>query len=478
MSIRIGLIDSGININHLIMTKKDNVINGWKGNYPDFNDFLGHGTQCADLILKTAENVSQIYNVKVFDKSLKTTTKNILEALQWCIDNHIQLINLSLSINDLNFYYEFKQICDEAYRKNIIIVASADNFGRPCLPAYLDNVIGVGVAKENNGYLFYTDSNIQFYLNIENGEQTTSFAAARMTGIIANILTENPNIDIEQLKKMLQTQALPLKAEREHQKNEKIDFSEYTTPIKLNGNLESINKLLNNINDKHIVKNQIQTMALINITNIDTFSVELKIREELCNRRYKFAQISSNPQSESCAFDYSFLHYTQLPEKLHSAYAKAIIEHINYENSEAELIIIGINNPIIPSGVNNSGFFDCYSIPELSLLFGFQPDACLLIVNELMDFKYIQRNIGCLRSLFNADVLFLIYSSPYASVSENVAKQYVANYEQIKRISETHFLKLRTELIDKEQLNIYNVNDDTQLKCICDEIQKYLGEGT
>jgi hypothetical protein len=37
MNIRIGLIDSGINTNHSII-KEENVINGWKGNYNDYNE--------------------------------------------------------------------------------------------------------------------------------------------------------------------------------------------------------------------------------------------------------------------------------------------------------------------------------------------------------------------------------------------------------------------------------------------------------
>ena len=486
MSIQIGLIDSGVNLNHPLITLKDCVVNGWKGDSVDFNDSLGHGTLCAHLILGTAEFSSKIYNIKVFDKTLKTSTKKILKALQWCIDNNIKLINLSLSVPDINYYYEFKRICDEASQRGIFIVASADNIGRLCLPSYLDNVLGVGVAAiENDCDFYYTDSSIQLYskgtvTNLNGNPHNmpaTSFATARMTGIIASILHKYPNIDFNQLKNILLSKSLPFNNKKILIKNEEIDFNQCTIPISLSkyDDISLTVEELSNIDNQHIVKSQKLNMALINLAKeVEVVDIELKLKNELAVSKLNIIHISSSVKSEVCGIEYSFSNYRQIPEKLQTAYAKALIETVNINHPETELIIIGMEKSVVPFNTNSSCFFDKYTIPEISLLFGFQIDASILIVNELTEFEYIQRNIKCLKSLFDIDVIFLIYSSLYASVKKNKMTQNIPNFEQIKRLSEMRFLKLQNELKNTMNLKIYDIYDKIQSKNIADAILEVL----
>ena len=401
MSIRIGLIDNGININNSLITEKKSIINGWKGSYNDYNDAIGHGTQCAHLILKTAEFITEIYNVKVFDKTLRTSTKNILDALQWCINNDIKLINLSLSVPDINYYYEFKQICDDAYKKGIIIVAAADNAGQPCLPAYLENVLGVGIAKlENESDFYFVNASIQLYANgnISNicidqpAIQGTSFATARMTGRIANILLENPNINFNQLADLLFTESLTYKKEKILMKNQKINLNKYTVPVSLrqNRDVKLIIKELKDISTQHIVNNQILSIALINLSNNpDISDIEIKIKDELIKRKCKFIVINSDINSNTSDYIYSFNYYRQMQGRLQTTYAKALIETVNNNHPNAELILIRMDKSPVPLNLNSSNFFDNYTIPELSLLFGFQLDLSILIMNSSKLFSFL-----------------------------------------------------------------------------------------
>jgi hypothetical protein len=479
MCIRIGLIDSGININYPPITQKDCIINGWKGVYNDFNDSLGHGTQCAHLILKTAEFIPEIYNIKVFDKTLKTSTKNILDALQWCIENDIQLINLSLSIPDINYYYEFKHICDEAFEKGIIIVSSADNIGRPCLPAYLNNVFGVGTAGIENDFDFYcTDSTIQLYAkgvapNLNISMSATSFATARITGRIATVMQQHSGMNFNQLKNELLSKSLPFNKEKILIKNEKIDLGKYTIPVLLNkyDDVELCVEELKSISTRHITNNQKTNMALINLTNeIEIVDIELKLKDELAKRNHKILQMSSSAKAKALGFDYSFSCYKQIPKELCSAYAKALIETVNNQHSDTELIIIGMGKPVVPSYTNSLNFFDNYTSSEISLLFGFQIDTCILVVNELTEFRYIQRNVDSIRGLFNADVMFVIYSSLSYSAEKNNTAQYIPNFEQVKKISISQFIKLQNEINDKLNIDIYDINDEDHSKNIYDKI--------
>ncbi|GHT78745.1 hypothetical protein AGMMS50262_21690 [Bacteroidia bacterium] len=471
--ISIGLIDSGINVNHPLITRKNCIVNGCKGDYEDFGDLLGHGTQCAHLIMKMGGDTPIIYNNKVFDKTLKTSTKNILDALQWCIDNNIKLINLSLSVSDLNYYYEFKSICAEAYKKGIIIVASADNIGRPCLPAYLENVLGVGVVEiENENKFYYADSSIQLYSDgttpINTSElvtSATSFATARMTGLIATILQENPNIGFDQLKNILKTKSCPYKKEKILIQNKEVDLSKYTIPIRLSKNIsaKAIAEELKSISAHHIINNQKMTIALINLSNnMNILDVELKIKEKFKENNHEIVQISYSTQSEVYNFEYSFSCYEQIPEKLYPAYAKALIESANNEYPEAELIIIGMNKPIVSLDFNSINFFDTYTIPELALLSGFQIDSCIFIVDEITEFEYIQKNINCIKNLFDADVIFLIYSSLFNLATKKNMTQHIPDFEKIKQVSQTQFIKLQKKLKDKLNISIYNIDDELQ----------------
>jgi hypothetical protein len=250
--IQIALIDSGINLNDPLIDKK-RIITSWKGDYHCYDDFLGHGTKCAYLIQEAIPE-SKIHILKVFDKSLNTSSRNIINAIGWCIANNIDIINLSLSINDLNYYYEFKHVCDEANKQKIIIIASADNMMRPCLPAYLDNVIGVGVAFDiHNDFEFYfLEHSIQLYANgnIPNHKenlpqhQTTSFATARVTGIISKLMHEGSINELDKLENILSVQAKPVDDRSKIKINLPFDFSKNTIPIQLNRNIDLyINKL-------------------------------------------------------------------------------------------------------------------------------------------------------------------------------------------------------------------------------------------
>ena len=90
--------------------------------------------------------------------------------------------------------------------------------------------------------------------------------------------------------------------------------------------------------------------------------------------------------------------------------------------------------------------------------------------NELTEFKYIQRNIDCLKSLYDTEVIFLIYNSLYQQAVKNDLIRYVPNNKLIKEKYEKLFLKLKNELKDKLNLNLYDINNVDQSNEIYDGI--------
>lgn len=601
--IKIGLVDSGLNNTNII---EKHIIQGYKSNFDSYHDYLGHGTSCAQIILSIFGNVL-LYNVKVFDKKLITTTAKIIDAIEWCIKTKIKIINLSLSIQDLNYYYEFKQVCDKAYNQGIIIVASADNFGRTCLPAYLPNVIGVGVANVGCTEYFYSDNYfIQMYTNglppfnsnIDNTIHTTSYATARLTGIIASILTEQPDLDYHGVINILKTTAIAICEDKIIVKNLPFDFKTPTSPIILhsNPNLAKIDKksitfigfeletalfrnfsslvkldvqnmveletevhscnfdrilesrqipkyklpdeykdkiaisntiilgdipnycydiILKDVNffkknlislypipkniaefdhntmrvkfihDKlkriitkltdvpsnHITNNQIPIIGIINLCEKQTFlNIELIIRQELIKSNCKIGQISSSTMGNMFGLDYTYSDYEYIPSNLHSAYGKALIESVNNKIPDADLVVVGLDTPVVPLNFISHNFFDKYTTSNIAMLFGFQVDAFVLVINELNEVEYILSNINCLKSLLKAEVMLIIYNSLSNQTSISNGNQNAPIYDRVLKIAQDRFYKIKNEMGKRLGLIVYDIKDEEQRKQIIEKI--------
>lgn len=261
-SIKIGLLDSGATKGHAAMI--GTVIDGWKSDFSNYDDLTGHGTACAYIIQKMMPS-SQIYNVKIFDDTRTTSPKLVVEGIRWCLENGMDIINLSLSIPEIDYYYEFERVCREAIEKNVIIVAAADNLGRACLPAYLDIVFGVGAASFESDYDFFyrPDHPIQLYAKGDSQkvadhkglfkyEQGTSLAAAHITAIIASLISETDrgnDLDLQLVKEQLKTRALPFEEKRILIVNEDFDFNENTKKLIIKNELSERIELI----DKAVV---------------------------------------------------------------------------------------------------------------------------------------------------------------------------------------------------------------------------------
>lgn len=148
---RIAIVDSGINKDHEdlagTVVKEFNVIN--KGE--QIRDELGHGTAIAGIIAAQDNNMgiigiapsTEIYDVKVLDDEGKGNVDHFIEAIEWCIEEQIDIINISFGFQTDND--ELKQTIDKAISKDIIIVASAgNNYGmKTDYPAKYENVISI-----------------------------------------------------------------------------------------------------------------------------------------------------------------------------------------------------------------------------------------------------------------------------------------------------------------------------------------------
>jgi hypothetical protein len=95
--VKIAIIDSGIHPDHPHVGR---VAGGVSIVSDDTIDRLGHGTAVAGAIRERAPH-AELYAVKVFDRRLSTKAEILVRALEWCVAERMDLINMSLSANNL-----------------------------------------------------------------------------------------------------------------------------------------------------------------------------------------------------------------------------------------------------------------------------------------------------------------------------------------------------------------------------------------
>ncbi|MFZ0446518.1 MAG: S8 family serine peptidase [Bacillus sp. (in: firmicutes)] len=210
--IKVAVLDSGIDSKHSyfqnLVIEEHNMINPNQSR----SDLLGHGTAIAGIIvnvghMKNSENNIEFHSVKVLDDKGKGTYADVIKGLEWCIQNDIDLINLSLGFKKNNplLQDKIKEVIDE----NILVIASAgNNYGFDIeYPAAYDGVISVSAINEHNKIAeFSAKGIIDFYTNGTNipillpndkhdVKDGSSLATAHITGIVTLIFQKSSDLD-------------------------------------------------------------------------------------------------------------------------------------------------------------------------------------------------------------------------------------------------------------------------------------------
>ena len=212
------VIDSGFTNNTLFY---DNII--LTESFIDNNstDTLGHGTHVTSLISSKFYGVSKnvdIVTLKVFNGTHNTTAIDLVNALNFSQDhcmNHSNkcIINLSLGLETI--VEEVDELLNDIYNDDFIIVVAAGNDDiNSCLrsPSHLDFVITVGSINyfdfkssfSNYGSCvdLYTYGEFIPGLNLNNNvilKSGTSMSAPIVTGFIANLWSQNLNLNNEEI---------------------------------------------------------------------------------------------------------------------------------------------------------------------------------------------------------------------------------------------------------------------------------------
>lgn len=169
-------------------------------------DAYGHGTACAAIIRGLAPDC-QLHSVRVLGGELTGTGRMLLHGLRWAIDQHFEVINLSLSTTKSRFVPELHELSDRAYFRGSLVVASAHNMPVESFPWRFPAVLSVGSHAGHDHLEYYAnpDPPVEFaapgvdlelaWLDGGTIRATgNSFATPYMAGLAALVLAKHPGL--------------------------------------------------------------------------------------------------------------------------------------------------------------------------------------------------------------------------------------------------------------------------------------------
>lgn len=143
--IKVAVLDSGIDVlEDINVVERVNLVSEEQYIAPYFEDLTGHGTSIAGLIADINEN-ADIYSVRILDSKNKATLNRVVEGIYWCIENDIDIINMSFGTPTKSKIME--KAIEDAEKAGILMIASAGNGGMDAdieYPAAFDAVMAVG----------------------------------------------------------------------------------------------------------------------------------------------------------------------------------------------------------------------------------------------------------------------------------------------------------------------------------------------
>lgn len=181
----------------------------------DDHDRIGHGTACADLILRTAPGV-RIIPIRVFGRRLETSIPIMCAALNWAVRRNLPLVNLSLGTVRQDAVEPLYRACEEARSNGTIIVAANRNSQGRSYPAAFENVIGVAAGRFASAFEFkYREGaateciakgvheDLLWTRMPRRAPTGNSFAAPVISALVALILEHDPRMSLTGIRALL-----------------------------------------------------------------------------------------------------------------------------------------------------------------------------------------------------------------------------------------------------------------------------------
>ena len=199
---KVGIIDSGVFAAHPH-------VNGVAGGIgiaadgreqSDYTDRLGHGTAVTAVIREKAPE-AEVFAVKIFHDALAARIEALVAAIDWCVRNGMNAINLSLGTSNPAHEPLLWEAVRRVRARGSLLVAAGEDAGVRWLPGALPGVVAVELdwdcprgeyrIRKDGGRTIYRASGFPRPapgIPPERNLKGLSFAVANVTGLLAREL--------------------------------------------------------------------------------------------------------------------------------------------------------------------------------------------------------------------------------------------------------------------------------------------------
>ena len=162
-----------------------------------------HGTICAKIIEKYADEPPEFYSLSVFDnEEMKTSCDVLVSALRWCYAQKVPLVHMSIGSRCAADFEAITAEINKLIAAGQIVVAAVSNAGQYTVPAQLGGVIGVAADERLTGFKWQIDgkpyvlasSRHDLDIRAEATQLANSYAAPTVTAAVSNLMCKNDRV--------------------------------------------------------------------------------------------------------------------------------------------------------------------------------------------------------------------------------------------------------------------------------------------
>jgi subtilisin family serine protease len=232
--IKVAVIDSGVETSHPMLNGLkliDDIAIADDGVKLEIEngdgDVFGHGTAVSAIIRELAPE-AQIGSIRVLGRNNASRTAVIQLGAQEALERGYNILNCSFGCAVESQVLKYKLWVDEAYLRGVHVVAACNNedFRMPEWPAFFSSVVAVNMARAESDSMFYylrgtmvefaakgIDVMVPWLGGAEKKVTGSSFAAPRLSALLARLLSVYPDLSPIQAKSILHSIALPWEKE-------------------------------------------------------------------------------------------------------------------------------------------------------------------------------------------------------------------------------------------------------------------------
>lgn len=218
--IRIAVIDSGVAPDHPHVGHAGAGTSLVGDDPADTADRLGHGTAVAAAIREKAQD-AELIPVRVLERELATSARILAQAIEWAVDQGVDLVNLSLGTTNEAHIPLFEHAIGRARERGIVVVSARSHAGVIWYPGGLSGAVGVLASEQaprggvgiipgalGAGLVASPYPRPIPGVSVERNLSGVSFAVANATGILALALEAGaPRDDLPELLHWIARQA-------------------------------------------------------------------------------------------------------------------------------------------------------------------------------------------------------------------------------------------------------------------------------